>query len=335
MIITRTPYRISFFGGGTDYPAWYRREGGQVLSTTIDRYCYVMCRYLPPFFDIRHRVVWSQIDLVDHIADMRHPAVRGALQMLGFDDRQGIELHHHGDLPARTGIGSSSAFAAGLISALSALQGRTIKSEALALAAIRLEQEVLGEAVGSQDQVAAAYGGLNRITFAPNGKIAVEPVVLAPQRRLQLESRLLMFYTGLSRTASEVAVRVIRAIETGVAEAHLRQLSKLVPQAIDLLQSSRSLDEFGEMLHAAWMLKRQIGDNIANDHIDQIYERARAAGAIGGKLLGAGESGFMVFYVPDHRHDEVKRALKDLLIVPIGFSTEGATIIHQTPSDVR
>ena len=331
MIITRTPYRISFFGGGTDYPAWYRRHGGCVLSTSIDKYCYITCRYLPPFFSNRHRVVWSHIEAVNSIREILHPAVREGLRLLGFSDLIGVEVHHQGDLPARTGIGSSSSFAVGIILGLMALRGERISRHALALKAIELEQEALKDPVGSQDQVAAAHGGCNIIEFLPSGDIKVRPVAASAARLALLEQHLMLFYTGTSRLGAEVAADVVANITS--REQQLLRMAQLVDRAEKTLAGG-SLDDFGLMLDETWKLKRQLSAHISNDSVEAIYRRAIGAGALGGKLLGAGASGFMLFYVPIDRQTTVRGALRDLLHVPFRFDQEGATLLTPiTPVD--
>ncbi len=326
MIISRTPFRISFFGGGTDYPDWYLKEGGAVLSTTIDKYCYLTCRQLPPFFSERHRIVWSHIEIVPSISAILHPAVREGLKFLGFDDSLGLEIHHQGDLPARTGMGSSSAFAVGLIKAMTALQGKMIGKHELALQAIELEQHVLKECVGSQDQMAAAYGGLNLIYFLPSGDIRVEPVTIPKARIEELDKSLMMFYTGTTRFASEIAAKVVANM--GSKQQQLRQMRGMVDRAVEILNSDTDLTAFGELLHQSWLLKRELSSAISNSVVDGIYDTARANGAIGGKLLGAGDAGFMIFFVPPEKQDAVKQALSQYLRVPFSFETEGSTIIH-------
>ena len=326
MIITRTPFRVSFFGGGTDYPAWYLKEGGAVVSTTIDKYCYLSVRYLPPFFELKHRVVWSHIESVWSIAEILHPAVREGLRYMGFDDAVGIEIHHQGDLPARAGMGSSSAFAVGLIRALTGLRGETIDTHELVLRAIELEQVVLREAVGSQDQVASAYGGLNVIEFARTGDIRVEPVRLAPERLATLQSHLLLFYTGSSRLASQVAADVVANLPARRAALHA--LRNMVDQALAILTGDGDLDAFGRLLHQGWLVKRQLSPLVTRPETDETYRRALAAGALGGKLLGAGGTGFMVFYVPPARQRDVIAALAHCLNVPFTFEREGSTVVH-------
>jgi D-glycero-alpha-D-manno-heptose-7-phosphate kinase len=326
MVITKTPYRISFFGGGTDYPQWYLKEGGAVLSTTIDKYCYLSCRVLPPFFQTRHRVVWSHVETVSTIAEILHPAVRNALQYLGFDDSEGIEIHHQGDLPARSGIGSSSSFSVGILRALAALRGKVVGKKELAQRAIELEQSVMKELVGSQDQVAAAYGGLNLIEFRRNGDIQVEPLTIGSARRNDFQSRLMLLYTGTSRLCQEMTKSFVENI--GAKEQRLRTMRAMVDRAVTILASDGDLDEFGQLLHENWMLKRELGANISNAKIDGLYERARNAGALGGKLLGAGHSGFMLFYVPPERQAAVMAAMPDQLWVPFAFDKNGCTLVH-------
>jgi D-glycero-alpha-D-manno-heptose-7-phosphate kinase len=326
VIISRTPYRISFFGGGTDYPAWYEKERGAVLSTTIDKYCYISCRYLPPFFDIKHRIVWSHIETVATISEILHPAVREGLRFLGFNDTVGLEIHHQGDLPARSGIGSSSSFSVGLIKALAGLRGHMMGKHELALKAIDLEQRVLKENVGSQDQVAAAYGGLNIFRFHPNGSIQVEPVIVRQERIREFEGHLLLLYTGSSRMGGEIAASVISKLQD--KSVSLRRLRDMVDEGAAILTGGNGLDAFGELLHEAWMLKREMAEGVTNPEVDAIYETARQHGALGGKLLGAGAKGFMVFYVPPERRAAVMKALHKHLWVPFQFEWEGCTTIY-------
>lgn len=326
MIITRTPFRISFFGGGTDYPQWYEKEGGAVLSTTIDKYCFISCRYLPPFFNVKHRIVWSHIETVSSISEILHPAIREGLRFLDFDDSLGLEIHHQGDLPARSGIGSSSSFIVGLIKALTALRGQIISKHDLALKAVELERTVLKENVGSQDQVAAAYGGFNVIRFLTNGDIQVEPVTIPPSRIAELRSRLLLFYTGESRLASEVAKQVIESLSE--KKKQLREMYDLVDQAVSILSGNECLDAFGALLHETWVRKRELSPAVTSDTIDDIYRTAMERGALGGKLLGAGGTGFIMFYVPLEKQETVKQALSRYLHVPFDFDNTGSTLIY-------
>jgi D-glycero-alpha-D-manno-heptose-7-phosphate kinase len=326
VIITKTPYRISFFGGGTDYPSWYLEHGGAVLSTTIDKYCYVSCRYLPPFFNIKHRIVWSHIETVSTLAEILHPAVREGLRWMGFDDTVGLEIQHQGDLPARSGMGSSSSFAVGLIKCLSALKGQMITKHDLAIQAIELEQRILGEPVGSQDQVAAAYGGFNIIQFSPSGDIRVQPLTVAPERLKELESNLMLFYTGTSRLAAQIGADVIGRM--GERHTVLQRMREMVDEAIGMLNGKGSICELGSLLDESWSLKRKLSALISNTNIDKIYQRAINAGALGGKLLGAGASGFMLFFVPILKQEVVKAALSEFLYVPVQFEKEGCSVIH-------
>ncbi|NYZ17501.1 kinase [Azospirillum sp. RWY-5-1] len=332
MIISRTPYRISFFGGGTDYPAWYRRHGGRVISTSIDKYCHISARFLPPFFNIRHRIVWSHIETVQSIREILHPAVREGLRFLGFTDATGVEIHHQGDLPARTGMGSSSSFAVGLIHALLAMRGETPDPARLAALAIELEQERLRESVGSQDQAAAAHGGFNVIDFSRDGAIRVTPLAITAKRSQALQERLMLFYTGLSRLASDIATDVIANIPA--REEQLHQMRDLVDEAERVLLGG-DLDDFGRLLDRTWRLKRQLSALVSNEMVDSVYDRAQQAGALGGKLLGAGTSGFMLFYVPPERRDEVREALRDLLHVPFQFEEHGSTLLPNTGTGAR
>jgi len=326
MIISRTPYRISFFGGGTDYPAWYREHGGAVLSTTINRYGYITCRHLPPFFDYKSRIVWSQIERVSKIADIQHPVVRCVLGLLAI--KEGVEIHHDGDLPSRTGLGSSSSFTVGLLHALHALGGKMVSKLDLARQAVDVEQNLLKEHVGVQDQIAAAFGGLNRISFGTDDSFDVQPLVLPPQRLRLLEERLLLFYTGVSRIASTVAEDKIRSIPSRQNE--LSTMLKMVDQGIDILAAG-DIDDFGRLLHEAWQLKRSLSSKISPQFVDDIYERARSAGALGGKLLGAGGGGFILFYTPPEARAGVLKALQELLVVPVEFERQGSQIIFYEP----
>lgn len=330
MIITRTPLRISFFGGGTDYPAWFREHGGGVLATTIDKYCYLHCRYLPPFFDFQSRIVWSQIECVRDHAEITHPAIRGILEYLGV--RTGVEIHHHGDLPARTGLGSSSSFSVGLLHALHALQAEGVSRRALAEQAIHVEQVVLKENVGVQDQIQAAYGGFNRIDIARDGTFDVVPVNLPEGRLLELQNHLLLLYTGLSRHASEIAAEQIASI--GGRTTELRTMQGMVREAEALLACSKPLRDFGRMLHEGWRLKRSLSSKVAPPFVDEIYDAARRAGAEGGKLLGAGGGGFMLIFVEPGRRHDVLRALERLLAVPFRFETTGTQLLRYDPQHV-
>jgi len=323
--ISRTPFRVSFLGGGTDYPDWYLREGGATLSTTIDKYCYVSCRYLPPYFNMRHRIVWSHIEKVQSISEILHPAVRKCLESMGFEDDEGIEIHHQADLPARSGMGSSSSFAVGLINAMVALRGETIDKKNLANAAIRLEQRDLKESVGSQDQVAAAYGGFNVSRFNQDGTIDVTPVAISAERKSLLEQRMMLFFTGINRHSSEIARDIIKNIPK--REETLRTFQEFVDQGLAIAEGEVDLDDFGRLLDQAWNLKRGLADMVSNSDIDDVYARAMKAGALGGKILGAGAGGFMLFYVPPERREDVIKAVSPYFHVPFLFENRGSTLI--------
>lgn len=325
MIIARTPFRISFFGGGTDYPAWYREHGGAVLATSIDKYCYLSCRFMPPFFDTRYRTVYSKIELTHNIDEIEHPAVRAALHHMNFDGLQGTEIVHYADLPGRTGLGSSSSFCVGLLQALSALRNQAPDKRELAKMAIHLEQNVLAESVGSQDQVSAAMGGLNAIYFCAND-FDVRPLTMDNGRLEQLQDCLLLVYTGIARFASQIAEHQIRGIDKKRNELHA--MRQMVDHGMAILDSAGDLADFGRLLHEAWTLKAGLSEQISNSSINDIYQRARAAGAIGGKLLGAGGGGFMLFYVVPELRLKVIEALSGLLVVPFRFENTGTNIIY-------
>jgi D-glycero-alpha-D-manno-heptose-7-phosphate kinase len=324
MIISRTPFRLSFFGGGTDYPGWYRKHGGAVIATTINKYCYITARYLPPFFEHRYCVIYSKMEYVNTLEEIQHPAVREVIRFLQLD--RGLEIHHDGDLPARSGMGSSSAFTVGLLHALHALKGQIASKHQLATEAVHLEQDVLKETVGSQDQVMAAYGGVNHVSFLPNGEISVRPVTITAERMQELNSHLMLFYTGIKRTAEKVAQTYVADIET--KKRQLRVMKDLVEEAIGVLNGVHDLASFGELMHEAWQAKRSLSATVSNPEVDDLYDRARKAGALGGKLTGAGGGGFFLLFVPPARQGEVKEKLEGLIHVPFKFEYSGSQIIH-------
>ena len=328
MIISRTPYRISFFGGGSDYSAWYEKHGGAVLSTAINHYCFITVRHLPPFFPEKSRIVWSKIEAVADNNDIEHPSVRACLYELGVDN--GIEIHHSGDLPARSGLGSSSSFTVGLLNALHALDADNICNEDLAVQAIRIERDVLKENVGVQDQIAAAYGGFNHIEIDRDGIFNVHRI--KTNRTRELESHLLLFFTGFSRTASEIAAEQIKVTSSGSKDVELHRMREMVDQAEDILLSNSDILNFGYLLHESWMLKRSLTASISPQFVDDIYDRGRKAGAIGGKLLGAGGGGFILFFAEPALHGKIKAALHDLLWIPFQFEREGSRIIFNEPN---
>ncbi len=323
MVISRTPFRISFFGGGTDYPVWYRKYGGSVLAASINKYCHITCRYLPPFFEHRTRVVYSKIESCHAVEDIQHPAVRETLRFLNL--RRGLEIHHDGDLPARSGMGSSSSFTVGLLHALYALQGIMPEKHRLAMESIHIEQELIQETVGSQDQVTAAHGGLNHLVFQTNGDISIRPVTISQERLGELNSHLMLFYTGIKRTASDLAKTYVNDLES--KRDHLQSMQEMVHEAMAVLCSNRCICNFGELLHKTWMLKRGLSYQVSNSMVDDFYERAITQGAIGGKITGAGGGGFLLLFVPPSAQKRVRRALQELLWVPFKFESSGTQII--------
>lgn len=323
MIISRTPFRISFFGGGTDYPVWFKEHGGAVLATTIDKYCYISCRHLPPFFEHKTRIAYSKIEHAKNNGDIEHPAVKGVLQYLNVSE--GLEIHHDGDLPARTGLGSSSSFTVGLLHALYALRHRMPTKAELAHAAIHVEQEILQESVGSQDQVLAAYGGLCRLSFGQTGEIGHTPVIMKPERLRAFQDHLLLYFTGFSRTASDIAKEQIE--KTKQRRVELFAMLQMVQEGVSILTGDHDLSDFGELLHEAWMVKRGLTSKITTPFIDQIYDAARGAGALGGKLLGAGGGGFMLIFAKPELHSQIHAALPGLLHVPFQFEGAGSQIV--------
>jgi D-glycero-alpha-D-manno-heptose-7-phosphate kinase len=323
MIITRTPFRISFFGGGTDYPVWYKENSGAVLSTTINKYCYITCRYLPPFFEHKHRIAYSYTELVQDIDEIRHPSVRETMRFMKITE--GVEIHHDGDLPARTGLGSSSSFTVGLLHALYALKGIMPTKMQLAKEAIQIEQDMIKENVGSQDQVSAAFGGLNRIDFNGEHDIQVRPVTIKTRRLWLLQNHLMLFFTGFSRTASQIADEQIK--ETPNKKQELNEMYRMVDESINILNGENDLLEFGKLLHESWQLKRSLTDKISTPYVDYLYDAATRAGATGGKLLGAGGAGFILFFVSPELQTRVKETLQGLLHVPFRFESLGSQVI--------
>lgn len=327
VIITRTPFRISFFGGGTDYPVWYEKHGGMVLSTTINKYCYITTRYLPPFFDHAHHIRYAINERAQHVHEIQHPVVRESLKF--FNIEHGVEIVHTSDIPALSGVGSSSSFTVGLVHALHALVGKTVTKRQLALNAMHIEQNLIRESVGSQDQTAAAFGGFNKIEFGGTQKILVTPITLGREKTEKLERNFMLFFTGISRQAHTIAQEQVERTPDRAAE--LRAMTGIAYEALDVLNNDSGFDEFGQLLHEAWMLKRSLTTKISNTTIDEIYAAGRAAGALGGKLLGAGGGGFMLFYVRPEDQLRVKEALKHLLYVPFKFEDLGSQIIYYAP----
>jgi D-glycero-alpha-D-manno-heptose-7-phosphate kinase len=327
MVITRTPFRISFFGGGTDYPAWYREHGGAVLSTTINKYCYLSVRRLPPFFEHRIRLAYSQVEQCRELDEIHHPAFREILRFKNVSAN--VEAHYDADLPARSGMGSSSAFAVGLLHALHALQGRLVSKMKLAEEAIHVERHILGEAVGNQDQVAAAHGGLNYIRFNRDDSIVVEPIALDAGLIREFEQQLMLWFTGTVRIASQIARTYSETLTEKAAALHA--MGNMANQGISLLERA-AFSEFGDLLHEAWVLKQGLSKEVTSDRIKEIYDSARTAGALGGKILGAGGGGFMLLVVPPSKQGAVRQALRGLLEVPFAFERQGSHIIYYDPA---
>lgn len=327
MIISRTPFRISFFGGGTDYPVWYKNEKGAVLATSINKYCYISLRYLPPFFDYKHRIVYSKVEHIKNISEIEHPAVRENLRFMNI--KRGMEIHHDGDLPARAGLGTSSSFTVGLLNAIHALKGEMVTKRQLASEAIHVEQDMIKENVGSQDQITAAFGGFNKIEFNGDQEFQVQPVTISSDKNKLLQDHMMLFFTGFSRTASSIAAEQIKKIPE--REKELKRMCEMVDEALNILnESSLDLKDFGKLLRENWMIKRKLTSKITTDAIDRIYERAMKAGALGGKLLGAGGGGFILFFVEPERQQKVREKLKNLLYVPFRFENLGSQIIYYT-----
>jgi D-glycero-alpha-D-manno-heptose-7-phosphate kinase len=322
MIISRTPYRISFFGGGTDYPGWYRKNGGTVLATTIDKYSYLTIRYLPPFFESKYRVVYNKVESVNKADEIVHPVVRAAIKFLKI--KEGLVIQHDGDLPAWSGIGSSSAFTAGLLNALYALKGNMPNKHTLAMESIYLEQKVLKETVGSQDQIMASYGGFNYILFQKDGNIVVKPVTVSVQRIEELQDHLMLFYTGIRRLSSKIAETYVPNINQ---KKQLLIMEKLTNEAMAILVSKQNIDKFGQLLNESWEIKRTLSTAVSNSFIDNLYQDALSCGALGGKITGAGGGGFLILFVPPKHQARVKKKFSKLVHVPFKFESLGSQII--------
>ena len=326
MIITKTPFRMSFFGGGTDMESFFMENGGAVLSTTFDKYCYVNVRHLPRFFDYSTELSYAKIERVTDVNDIQHPAIREAMKML---DMHEIRLTYEADLPARSGLGTSSSFAVGMFNAFYALKGKYADKKKLADAAIYLERELCKEAGGWQDQIAASYGGFNRINFNSDG-YEVLPLIINPERKRQLNNNLMMFFTGFTRFSSDV--QKANASNKADKVNQLKEMLALVDEAEKVLVDKQSdLDEFGRLLDHTWRIKRKTGNTVSTNSIDELYDKGLKAGALGGKLLGAGGGGFLVFYVEPDKQEKVKKAMEDLLYIPFEFEDGGTRVIHYSP----
>ena len=332
MIISKTPFRISFFGGGTDYPKWYHENGGSVLATTIDKYCYISCRHLPPFFEHKHRIVYSKIESVKTTEEIQHPVVRAVLSNLSITD--GLEIHHDADLPARSGLGSSSSFTVGLINVLNALKGLQISKQDLAKQATYIEQEVLKETVGNQDQILAAFGGFNRIDFHPDDSFNISPVIINKDLVEQLQSHMLLFFTGLSRFSSDIARDKVSNFTNRFQE--LTQIKEMVDEGMSILQNpSTPIMDLGKLMHESWKLKRSLSKKVSTPQIDKIYETGIKAGAIGGKILGAGGGGFILFFAKPENHSKIRERLKSLVHVAFHFDDVGSKIVVYEPNGFK
>lgn len=331
MIISRTPFRVSFFGGGTDYPVWYEKYRGAVIGTSINKYCYITCRFLPPFFRYNYRIRYHKQEHKKKISQIKHPAVRECLNYLRIE--KGVEIQHNADLPAKSGLGSSSSFTVGLLNALYALNGKQINKKKLALDAIYVEQQMIGENVGSQDQTLAAYGGLNKIEFLGRQKINVTPIKIDPKKLVFLQNHLMLFFTGINRNASAVAATQIRVTPKRTKE--LKAMLRLVDEAHKILTAKNMhIQDLGKLLNESWQIKRSLTHKISNGIIDNIYTNAMKAGSLGGKLLGAGGGGFILLCVKPEDQPKVQKALKKLLYVPFKFENQGSQIIYKMPDDL-
>ena len=328
MIITQTPFRMSFFGGGTDIEEFFKEYGGAVLSTTFDKYCYVNVRHLPPFFDYSSELIYSKMERVTELADIQHPAIRNAMQML---DMHELRISYEADLPARSGLGTSSSFAVGMLNAFYALKGKYADKKKLADEAIYLERVLCNEAGGWQDQIAVAFGGMNRIDFKGND-YEVRPIIISPERNVELNNNLMMFFTGFTRFSADI--QSVNKVGKANKIKQLLEMKALVDEAEKVLVDRQiNLSEFGRLLDYTWSLKRQTGAAVSTDSIDTLYERGIKAGAVGGKLLGAGGGGFLVFYVEPEFQQSVKEAMKEQLYIPFKFEDGGTRIIHYSPEE--
>jgi D-glycero-alpha-D-manno-heptose-7-phosphate kinase len=330
MIISRTPYRMSFFGGGTDYPVWYKDHGGAVLSTTFNKYSHISCRYLPPFFDYKYLIRYRVREEIKTIAEINHPSVRECLKFTGIE--RGVEIIHTGDVPAQSGIGSSSAFTVGLLNVLAALKGQIVTKRKLARDAIYVEQELIKENVGAQDQVATSFGGFNRIDFGGSGDFYVTPLTVAKQTTRLLESHLMLFFTGFSRMASSIAAEQIKQTPNKTAE--LTRIKEMVDEAVAILAlGSGHLTDFGKLMHDSWNLKKKLSALVTTPEIEHVYDSARREGAIGGKILGAGGGGFILLFARPEDHGRIRERLRSLVHVPFSFEELGSQVVYYSTQD--
>jgi D-glycero-alpha-D-manno-heptose-7-phosphate kinase len=320
--------RISFFGGGTDYPDWIDENGGAVLATTIDKYIYITCRYLPPFFEHKSRIVWSLVETVKDNSEIKHPSVKVCLKYMKV--AKGVEIHYDADLPARTGLGSSSAFTVGLLNDLYGLRGKIVTKTDLAKEAIYIEQKLLKENVGCQDQILASFGGFNLIEFYSGNNFRINPITISEDRLMPFQKHLMLLFTGFSRSASEIAGGLIDNFSK--KKSDLREIKQMAYEGLKILDHSHnSLKEFGKLLHESWRIKRGLTGKITNNAIDEIYSTAHKAGAYGGKLLGAGGGGFMLLFAPPELQPKIRNKLNKFLHVPVAFENLGSQIIFYQP----
>ena len=328
MIICKTPFRISFFGGGTDYPEWYQKHQGRVISASINKFSYINCRFLPPFFEYKYRIRYYKREETNTIENIKHPSVRECLKFIKL--KKGIEIVHNADLPAKSGLGSSSTFTVGLLHALHALKNQMVSKETLAKEAIHIEQNIIQENVGSQDQTAAAYGGLNLIHFNNLKNILVEPVLCPDDRIDQLQGSLLLYFSGFQRYAEKFASAHINQVKK--KESDLKDMIDIVDEGLSILKSKTNINEFGKLLNEQWKLKKSVLPIVTNNKIDKLYKLGINSGALGGKLLGAGGGGFMLFFVPKSKQKKFKLKLKNYLHVPFEFDYLGSQIVHYSNS---
>ena len=330
MIVTKTPYRISFFGGGSDYPAWYKKNGGAVLSTTIDKYIYITCRFSPDYFKQKYRIVWRKIENVKNLREINHKAVRELLKYLKI--KQGLEIHYHGDLPARSGMGSSSCFTVGLMQALSQIKNIKLNKSKLAKQSIYFEQNIMREIVGSQDQTSASYGGFNKILFNKDNSIKIKKIS-SKKNIKKLNDNLILIYTGINRTAHKIANKYVNKL-TNEKKDHINRILEYVNEGEKILNNG-DIDDFGSLLHDAWVEKKALSNLITNSKINSIYDKARSHGALGGKLLGAGGGGFLLMYMKKKDRSDFLKKNKKLVSIPFNFTSLGSQIILNQLSKVK
>lgn len=325
MIISKTPLRISFFGGGTDYPDYFKQYGGAVLSTSIDKYVYITVNQLSLISEYKYKATYSKVEHCQQIDEILHPSIRECIRFMELND--GIEIHAISDIPAKTGLGSSSTFTVGLLNALYAYKNQVASNIRLANEAIYVEQKLIGEKVGVQDQSAAAVGGLNYFEFKQDGTITYKPVIISQERKQDFKNHMLLFYTGVQRFAEDVLKEQIDKTKSGEAQKDLSHIRKMVDKGYEILTSNTNLNEFGELLHEAWMSKKKLSSTISNNYLDDMYDLAIKAGASGGKLLGAGGGGFFLFFASPEKHQKIRESLQNYKEINFNFDNDGSKII--------